>query len=56
MSRHALTFVVSLVALALAAALGGAAPATGGAKPFPASIQLPPGFQPEGIAIRGQTF
>ena len=43
----------ALVALILAAATGAvSAPA----KPFPATISLPAGFQPEGIAIRGQTF
>jgi hypothetical protein len=56
MSRHTVTLLISVVALVLAASLGGAAPAGGGAKPFPVSIALPNGFQPEGIAIQGQTF
>ena len=44
--------------LAAVAALAFALTATvaAGAPSFPASIQLPPAFQPEGIAIRGTTF
>jgi sugar lactone lactonase YvrE len=50
-----------LLAVAAAAVAAAAAPATGGAKnkpsPFPPVIQLPTGFQPEGIEVgRGTTF
>ena len=38
------------LALALAAGVASAAPA------YPATIQLDPGLQPEGIAISGNTF
>src|SRR5687768_6488596 len=38
------------LAFALTATVAAAAPS------FPATIQLPSGFQPEGIAIRGTTF
>ena len=43
---------IALLMLVLAAAL--AAPAA--AKPYPETIPLPDGWQPEGIANRGDTF
>ena len=50
--------IVSVVAAcaAIAAALAGGIPAAAGAKPYPDVIQLPPGFRPEGIEIKGNTF
>ena len=49
--------IVSIVAvgIAVAAALAGGVPAAK-QKPFPDVIQLPTGFRPEGIEIKGQTF
>ena len=41
---------LAAVALSITAGVAAAAPA------FPATIPLPRGFQPEGIAIRGNTF
>jgi outer membrane protein assembly factor BamB len=52
--RTLITFLA--LAVALAAGLGAAERAGSAPAPFPASIALPTGFQPEGIAIRGQTF
>jgi sugar lactone lactonase YvrE len=43
------------VCVAIAAALAGGVPAAK-QKPFPDVVQLPTGFRPEGIEIKGQTF
>src|SRR6476469_8797668 len=49
------TFSVVAICVALAAALAAGVPAAKH-KPFPEVIQLPPGFGPEGIEIKGNTF
>jgi hypothetical protein len=49
------TFSVVAICAALAAALAAGVPAAKH-KPFPEVIQLPPGFAPEGIEIKGSTF
>jgi sugar lactone lactonase YvrE len=48
-------FSAVAVCVAVAAALAGGVPAAK-QKPFPEVIQLPTGFRPEGIEIKGQTF
>ena len=50
--------IVSVVAacVAVAAALAGGITAAAGPKPYPDVIQLPAGFRPEGIEIKGNTF
>ncbi|MFL6035322.1 MAG: YncE family protein, partial [Gaiellaceae bacterium] len=48
-------FSAVAVSIAIAAALAGGVPAAK-QKPFPDVIQLPTGFRPEGIEIKGQTF
>lgn len=56
MLRTAVTLAV-LGALAAVLAVGSPASSTKGGKPFPEVIQLPTGFQPEGIEVgRGTTF
>ena len=49
------TFFVVAICAAFASALAAGVPAAK-QKPFPEVIQLPPGFGPEGIEIRGNTF
>jgi hypothetical protein len=49
------TFSLVAVCAGMAAALAGGVPAAK-PKPFPDVIQLPTGFRPEGIEIKGQTF
>jgi sugar lactone lactonase YvrE len=47
----------ALLAAGVAAVVGGSALGAGGGTPsYPATIPLPDGFQPEGIAIAAQTF
>jgi sugar lactone lactonase YvrE len=49
--------VISILATLVSAAVVFAAGSTAAQKPFPEVIQLPPGFQPEGIEVgRGTTF
>ena len=49
-----MTRILIALAAALAVAVGGAGAA--GTKAWPDTIRLPDGFQPEGIAISGETF
>ena len=53
----AIRFSIFLALLAAVSLVPTAGTAPGQASaPFPATIGLPTGFRPEGVAIRGQTF